>query len=231
MALFSREHGLIRGVAKGSKRERSKFCGGFEAPVRGQVSFSPKPTEGLTLLTAWDIIETYPTMRTDLGAFNAGMGLIDLAYHSLVQNDPHPGLFDALSESLSMLREPQLAPRAVLAMLWATLDETGHRPELHVDVRTGEALGVQTSYGFSARLGGTVRDEHGGQVDREGGAVWRARAATVELLRALARGEPAGGASADTLDRATRLLGLYYKEVFQAEPLVLRSARTDGGRA
>lgn len=221
----------MRGVAKGSKRERSRFCGGFEAPTRGHVGFSPKPTEGLTLLTSWDIIETYPTMRTDLAAFGAGMGLIDLVYHAVVQHDPHPGLFDALSGALSMLRDPRLAPCAVLTVLWATLDETGHRPELHTDVRTGEALGERASYGFSARLGGTLTDEPGASVDREGGEVWRVRAATVSLLRALARAEPLAGAGEATISRATKLLCLYYKEVFRAEPLVLRTGRADGGRA
>ena len=230
MALFSREHGLIRGVAKGSKREKSKFSGGFEPPSRGVVAFSPKPTEGLTLLTSWDLIETYPVMRLNLRAFHAGMAMIDLIYHAVVQNDPHPGLFDALSESLSSIREPALVERALLSLLFAALDETGHRPELSADVRTGETLVVANAYGFSARLGGLVADDVGVRVDREGGEIWRVRAATVDLLRQLGDSNIIGDADSDTIKRATRLLALYYREVFRIEPLILKHIAEDGGR-
>jgi DNA repair protein RecO len=215
-------------VAKGSKREKAKFSGGFEAPTRGAISFSPKPTEGLTLLTAWDLVETYPTMRLNLDAFYSGMGMIDLAYHALDVHDPHPGLFEALANSLSSLRDPRLADRALLTLLWAVLDETGHRPELDADVRSGETLDPASTFGFSPRLGGTLKDEGSGKFDREGGAIWRVRATTVDLLRLLARGQAVGTTEPAAISRATRLLALYYKEVFRVEPLILKNPSNRG---
>lgn len=231
MALCTRERGVLRGVAKGAKRERSKFCGGFEAPTRGVVSFSAKPTEGLTLLTSWDLVETYPAMRTDLRCFRAGMAMVELVYHALQAGDPHPGLFDSLSGALSTLREPRLADHALLGLLWAVLQETGHRPELDTDVRTGEALGSDPIFGFSARLGGTIKDEGAGRVDREGGPVWRVRSGTIGLLRALSRGEMIGGAEGAVVARATSLLGSYYREVFRVEPMILRDKGPGGSEA
>ena len=44
VSVFAREHGLLRGVAKGSKRENSRFSGGLEVLTRGEVMAIVKPT-------------------------------------------------------------------------------------------------------------------------------------------------------------------------------------------
>ena len=37
VSLFLREHGIIRGIAKGAKREKGAFSGGIDLLTRGQV--------------------------------------------------------------------------------------------------------------------------------------------------------------------------------------------------
>ena len=43
VSLFTRTHGLVRGLAKGSRREKSNFSGGIELLTRGQALFILKP--------------------------------------------------------------------------------------------------------------------------------------------------------------------------------------------
>ncbi len=228
VCVLAREHGLIRAVAKGSKRPKSRFSGGVEVPTRGEFQARVKQTEGLSLLTAWDLVETFPKARSTLSAFHASLALVDAAYHAMEHSDPHPAVFDELLASLRVVGDTaQTDAAAVLWFLWCLLSETGHRPDLEADMRTGEALGPETSWAFAPKLGGLVM----GAGDSATGLVWRVRGATVRLLRGMPSTfdgtgfeKWAGGKeSAETQGRAMRLLAEYFGEVFHAEAAGLRA--------
>lgn len=220
VSLFSREHGAVRAIAKGAKRENSRFSGGLELMTRGEMIAIIKTGEALAVLTAWDLQEAFPVARRSLSAFHAAMTMLDLLNHAVTDHDPHPELFDALLAGLRRLRTPEDDRLVLLAFLWRVLSETGHRPELANDVRAGTTLGSAKSYAFSPRLGGLTRDD-GAAADGESGPLWRVRAETVELLRRLSTGTHESPAPA-TVDRATRLLASYYREVFAVEPPTLK---------
>jgi DNA repair protein RecO (recombination protein O) len=219
VSLFGRQTGVIRGVAKGAKRENARFSGGLEVMTRGEFIASIKNTENLAVLTAWDLQETFPAARASLSAFYAGMSMLDLVHHAVKDHDPHPGLYDALIASLRELGEPERDRSALLWFLWTVLVETGHQPEVFHDAAGGD-LAAARSYAFSARLGGLTRDS------QQGDGVWRVRAETVELMRGLAAGAPEGDSA--TVERATKLLALYFREVFACELPSMRSLLKDG---
>ena len=207
VSLFSREHGLVRAVAKGSKRENSRFSGGLEVLTRGEMIAIIKPAADLANLIAWDLQETFPELRRRLEAFYAGMYLADLLQSALTDHDPHPVLFDAILASLRML-SPGRDRAAVLAFQWATLIEAGYRPELSQDIASGGPLERARSYVFLPRLGGFAAEGATGP-----GPTWRVRAETLTGLRNIAEGAAIESLSIDTVDRATRLLALYLREV------------------
>lgn len=225
VSVLARELGLVKGIAKGAKREKSKFSGGFEVLTRGELQAVVKPSVELATLTAWDLQETFPAVRRSLLSHYAGMYMADLVRHALTERDPHPPLFDALVGALRMLGEPEMDRRAVLGFQWATLVETGYRPELEVDVVSGTPLGEGRTYGFSPRLGGFMMDAADGTrgAAAGGGAVgsgpvWRVRAETLGLLRALpGAGAAAVGVEGEALDRASRLLASYLREILGRE--------------
>jgi DNA repair protein RecO len=208
VSVFGRQTGVIRAVAKGAKRENARFSGGLEVMTRGEFIASIKNTENMALLTAWDLQETFPAARASLSAFYAGMTMLDLVHHAVKDNDPHPALFDALLASLRELGEADHDRWALLRFLWTVLVESGHQPEVFRDAAGGE-LASARSYAFSARLGGLTKDT------QQGDGVWRVRAETVELLRGLAASAGEGDRAA--VERATRLLALYFREVFACE--------------
>lgn len=212
VSLFTREHGIVRGVAKGAKREKAPFSGGLEVLTRGEATAILKPSADLANITAWDLQEVFPALRRSLPAFYAGMYMADLVHHALSERDPHPRLFERLLGCLRAVSADEVPAGAVLRFQWATLDETGYRPEVGVDVATGGPLAEARTYTFLPRLGGFSADAAGAP-----GPAWRARAETVAILRQLGGNGELGVRSPQSLDRANRLLAAYVREVLGRE--------------
>lgn len=219
VSLLTRGRGMLRGIAKGAKRPRSAFSGGFDPLTSGQLVAIIKPGRELALLTAWHLQEVHRALRLDLAANRAALYMADLTHRMLTDQDPHPDVFDALSMSLKRCGLAGESSRALLAFQWQILDACGYRPELQHDVVTGEPLDESLeAVGFSPVHGGTVADT--GQQDR-----WRVRPATITLLRSLASGSSIE--DDESLDRANRLLACYARELLGDEPPAMRWAFPD----
>lgn len=215
VSLFTRGFGMLRGLAKGARRERAPFSGGFEVLTRGEISAIVKAGTDLATLTEWDLQEVYWGPRRSLFAHRAGMYLIDLVRHAVTDEDPHIGLWDALDAALRDLPDrPDYD--AILRLQWALLVETGYRPRLDADVITGDPLDASAeTYGFSASGGGLVHDPGRHGPDH----IWRVRADTVEVLRRLddAGGSSAGPGDIDSVERASRLLATALTEILSRD--------------
>src|SRR6187397_1062720 len=81
VSLFTAGHGIIRGLAKGAKREKGKFSGGIDLLSRGQVVAIVKTGRELSTLTEWDLLQTYWPLRENLAANRAGHYMADLIHH------------------------------------------------------------------------------------------------------------------------------------------------------
>ena len=77
VVLLTREHGKLRGLAKGSKRTSpgalARYSGGIELLTLGQVVGLTKPTSELATITEWDLQDPYPHLRRDLSAQHLGL--------------------------------------------------------------------------------------------------------------------------------------------------------------
>ncbi|MCG3123659.1 MAG: DNA repair protein RecO [Phycisphaerales bacterium] len=254
VSLFTANHGVIRGLAKGSRRERSVFSGGIELLTRGEVLFLSKsggPGTGLTPITAWDLQEPYSRLRSSLGGLNAGIFLADLVQHGLEDHDPHPAVFSALDTALALLANGSAPLRVVLMFLWKLLSDTGYRPDVWSDPRSGTPIPNARVYEFSPKFGGLlapppptaaapespVRSKFEGpessahRAHSAGGETWKVRPDTVEVLRRVgSRDETLDwtGIVADTslpeeaVVRATGLLASYFRFIHRAWPPSIR---------
>lgn len=217
--MFARTLGMVRCVAKGSKRERSRFSGGLQPLTRGEMLVIIKPSAELATMTAWDLQEMFPALRRSLSSFYTGMYLADLVQHSLTERDPHPALFDALLRSLRLLGSASSDRIALLLFQWATLVETGYRPQLDADILSGADLPAAPTYIFVPAMGGFTPDplSLAAGAAAPPGPRWRVRSATLELLRTVASEAPpeaiAATATDEGLERAPRLLAYYLREV------------------
>ncbi len=225
--VFTRGHGLVRGLAKGARRPRSRFSGGLDLLTLGEAVAIVKPSTDLAELIEWDLREVFRAARRRLAAHHAALYFVDLVGHAITDRDPHERLYEALLAGLRRLEHasedapPMLrlaALEATVRFQWSLLSETGYRPQLHRDVLTGEALGEATSYGFAVEGGGLTRDPGA----RGGESVLRVRAETVATLRAAEAGwggEEAGALGKEgSLERASRLLAHRINRVLGREP-------------
>src|SRR5690349_3782354 len=157
VSLFTGDHGIVRGLAKGAKRENGDFSGGMDLLTRGEVVAIVKPGRDLATLTAWHLQEMYRALRTNLQANRIGLYMADLIHHMLIDHDPHPRMFRVLADSLGSLAEPVQHQSALLTMQWTLLGEAGYSPQLEHDAQTGEAIPSHTkTLAFSAAAGGVI---------------------------------------------------------------------------
>lgn len=237
--VFTRGLGIVRGLAKGAKRPKHPYSGGLEMLTRGRVGVIVRPTSELALITSWDLVETFPALRQSLRVHNAGLYIADVLQHAIHDHDPHATLYDQVIESLRLLAgepgaavaEGRIAP-AMLKFQWAALVETGYKPELDTDVRTGEPLDMEKPLAFAPTLGGfVVSDAMPGETPAPNGQ-WRVRAQTLHLLKQFSGGGlealvEIGGGSGDepgeslAMERANRLLASYIRYVLAAEPATM----------
>jgi recombinational DNA repair protein (RecF pathway) len=223
---MTREYGMVRVLAKGSKRERSAFSGGLEICTLGQMNAIIRPNTELALLTSWDLEEPMMRIRGCLSAYRASIMAVDLIPRLVQDHDPHPEVFDALQELLRFCdgiesgRETQIIPMLVRYQ-WLVLVAVGAMPIFDHDVLTGEVLEPADVFGFSAQLGGVTQDpiknagfgSQSGQTHAD--RVWRIRKQTVEFFGSLG---PTPGIErfndepVDHMDRSARLLGSYIQE-------------------
>jgi DNA repair protein RecO (recombination protein O) len=222
VSLFTREHGIIRGLAKGAKREKGDFSGGIDVLTRGQIVAIIKPGRDLATLTQWTLLEVFRAVRNNLEANRAGLYMAELVHQMVREADPHPLLFDSICENLVAMEQPARIGWSLLRFQWAVLKESGYEPETRKDAATGKAFddSAATTLAFSPRAGGVVADT--GQSDR-----WRVRSETVALLRALAAGAadpPTDIDRAAVIGRANRLLASYIREILGSEPPAMRWA-------
>jgi len=153
LPLFTRESGLLRGIAKGAKRTRGLFDAGLEPFVRCAVVHLDRRTEGLAILTEAAVLETFPGLSRSLDRLNAAWFAAELLPALSEQSDPLPRLYDLLLEYLKTLADAESIDAPALGFALQVLAQVGYRPELDRCVGCGSALAGRRLK-LSARMGG-----------------------------------------------------------------------------
>lgn len=179
VCVFGRAHGILRGLAKGARRDKGAFSGGFETLDLGQIVAICKPNADLAILTEWSLTRRPRSIYLDLTAHHAALYIADLVRHTLTDADPHPDLWVAMDHAMRSLDDARDPMDAVLRFQWVLLDETGHRPDLREPAAADPDSAV---LGFDPAAGRLLADPGH---DHTGPEIWRIRASTLELLRGI----------------------------------------------
>lgn len=211
VSVFCRDHGMIRGLAKGARRERGAFSGGFDLFTRGEIAAIVKPSRDLATLTEWTLSQTFPVLRRSISANRSAWYFADLIARFMHHPEPHPRSWDALVRALEFLEEGQDPARTVLGFQWTLLDDLGYRPRVDLSGLDEETVA------FDPRGGGVVEDTGSSEH-------WRVRRQTAELLREIEelKGSIPVSADEDTLARANRLLGAWVRELTGRDSVSMR---------
>ena len=170
LLLLTREHGLLRVIAKGAHRRTkagaSKFDGGVDLLDVGDAVFIFDSAKELNLLTEWGLREGHLELRGNFRAVYLAQYAAELVALLFQEHDPHPQLFDRLVQTVPELATPR-AEESFLAFELDLLRESGYLPELSHCGECGQPTGEGERAFFSAGRGGVVcRNCEGAVPDR-----------------------------------------------------------------
>lgn len=209
VSLLTKEHGMVRGIAKGSKRDTGTFSGGFDPLTRGSIVARIKTNNDLATLTEWQLEHVWWTTRNNLDVNRGAIYMVDLVGRMLTDQDPHTNVYDILLEALNRMDSGHDIDWPLLRFQWALLVETGYKPTLETVCEN------ETVVAFSSNTGGVVEDT--GEIDRV-----RVRKETVNVLRMLEEGSSMQSTEPETLRRANRLLAHYLRDIIGKDTAAMR---------
>lgn len=94
VSLFTRDVGLLEGIAKGAYREKNAFQGAFDIAVLREVVFVERRTQGLAIVTESSVLDGYRGLRGSWKRHVAASHVVELLRAVITQGDASPALFD-----------------------------------------------------------------------------------------------------------------------------------------
>ncbi len=162
LALLTHETGVVRLIAKGIKRPKSKTGGMIDLLAEGDVVYSQKNVDSLGTLVEFRESVSRAALRRNAKSLAAAVYAVELAGEMLAEHDPHPEVYDLLSGTLRRLEDEHCPTQAVLAWYqWRLLRFVGLLGGLTQCCVCGEAVSEFASHTgvyFSSRLGGLLCD-------------------------------------------------------------------------
>ncbi len=181
LALYTRQRGKVRAIAKGARKIRSRKAGHLEPFTR--VTLELARGRDLLIVTQADTVDAYLPLREDLlktGNASYVVELLDrFTYEEESENTP---LYRLLVETLGRLAseaDPWLAIRFYEMRL---LDFLGFRPHLFECANCGEAIQAVDQY-FSPAQGGVLCPKCGAGLP----GAWRVSVRALKYLRHIQR--------------------------------------------
>ena len=161
VSFLTRGQGIVRVIAKGVKRPKSKAGGALDLLAEGELVYTAGRGEGLGTLIEFAETAWRTALRRDAARLNAALYALELTGALLGEGDPMPEAFDLLHNALGRLGQPDAPAPAVLAYFqWRLLRRVGLLGDLHVCGacgRTTEAVGRGDVW-WSAAAGGLLCD-------------------------------------------------------------------------
>lgn len=120
VVFLSQHQGLVRGVAKGAKRLKSKFGGGLEPFTVGQITYFQKEERELVTISQIDLIKSYFENAAEPEFFQKFAYIADLLSEFAPPHDPNETLYRMVKACLEAGAEnPQSLESIVLYFeLW-----------------------------------------------------------------------------------------------------------------
>ena len=162
LGFLTRENGVLRVMAKGTKRPKGKSGGAVDLMAQGDLSYTQKNLDALAILVEFSESVSRRAIRRNARRLNAGLFCVELTGLLLAEGDPHPEVYDLLNKTLDRLAHDDAPIPAVLAWFqWRLLRFVGLLGGMDHCVSCGlevAEFAARKDAGFSSQLGGLLCD-------------------------------------------------------------------------
>ena len=132
VSLITEKHGLVKVVARGARRPKSKFGAAMELITLINCMYYYRENRELQTLTNADIIESFPHLKSDLKMLSIASGIVEIAQSHTAVEDPKAGTFDLVVDSLNGLEAstPEDSEKHLWRFVLRLLAAAGYSPTL-----------------------------------------------------------------------------------------------------
>lgn len=151
VAIFTREHGKVRAVAKGVRKQTSRFGSRLEPTAHLSLQLFAGRGD-LDTVTQVESVDRFATLRNDLDQWARACAMLEVVDQVSPDREPNPDLFDMLVRALGTL-EARPTPLVVAAFFLKVLALEGFEPRVDACVSCGAD---DVLCGFSVAEGGVT---------------------------------------------------------------------------
>lgn len=151
------DRGLLKAVAKGARRMKSRFGGAIQPFTYGQAILFERRAAGLRNVNHFDPIHSFQRIRDDLDALTNAAVMVNATRRLFPEEQPAGDAFALLLKALRALEGKEDGDRQVFWYLLALLQTAGYQPRVdrclvghHGNVPSG------SRWVFVPQLGGAV---------------------------------------------------------------------------
>jgi len=152
---YSKSLGKIRGVARGARRQKSRFGAALEPFSLCRLNLFEKNGDSLFRISHVDLVRPSQVLREDLHLMDSAARMVNVVAAITPDGDPDPSLFDTLEYGLASLQESEDPPFTALLFQIRLLGLTGFRPQTDHCASCGKTYFVGEPQ-FSPLAGGLV---------------------------------------------------------------------------
>jgi DNA repair protein RecO (recombination protein O) len=155
LRLYTRDHGLLSVMAKGVRGRSGKGATAVSTFASGELTAYVKPNRDLHTMKDFSCTRLREALGGQILRFAGAASAAELVL-AHAEQDPHPGLFEALEAALDALETAPVGelPGRVLTGLWSVTEAFGFAPQLEPCVRCHTPLGVDEIGRFDFAAGG-----------------------------------------------------------------------------
>ena len=156
VVVYTRDHGMLKLVAKGARTSPSRFGYALEPLSRSRLVFYLKPDRDLHLLSQADTLEPTGSRLTDITRLAHAQAALELIDRLVWGEEPHAELFDLLARAIEGTTQAPLAslPAVTIAFELQVASLLGYRPRLECCASCGGAMSPRRL--FSPARGGLL---------------------------------------------------------------------------
>jgi len=142
VTLLTERFGLVKVMAKGARRPRSKYGAALEPLTLIECMYYDKDTREIQSLSDAEIVESYSELKADITLLSIASSMVEIAESQTAQNDPSAGSFPLLVESLDGLKGSAVgdADKHLWRFVLRFLAAAGYRPKLDICLECGKSL-------------------------------------------------------------------------------------------